>query len=76
MLFRSGRVFISIADDGKGIPKNLAAQQPGSYGIGLIGIKQRVEEHGGQLILQNLTPGTVVEVTIPVRNDRVPGWRS
>src|SRR6266404_1907888 len=65
-----GRVFISIADDGKGIPKNLAAQQPGSYGIGLIGIKQRVEEHGGQLILQNLTPGTVVEVWIPVKNDR------
>ena len=65
-----GRVFISIADDGKGIPKTLAAQQPGSYGIGLIGIKQRVEEHGGQLILQNGTPGTVVEVTIPVKNDR------
>jgi signal transduction histidine kinase len=66
----NGQVFISIADDGKGIPKTLAAQQPGSYGIGLIGIKQRVEEHGGQLILQNRTPGTVVEVTIPVKNDR------
>jgi len=67
---QDGRVFVSIADDGKGIPNDLTAQQPGSYGIGIIGIKQRVEEHGGQLVLENGSPGTVVEVTIPVKSGR------
>ena len=65
---QNGRVFVSITDDGKGIPKTVAAQQPGSYGIGIIGIKQRVEEHGGQLVLQNGNPGTVVQVTMPLKN--------
>jgi len=65
---QNSRVFVSITDDGKGIPKNVAAQQPGSYGIGIIGIKQRVEEHGGQLVLQNGNPGTVVQVTMPLKN--------
>jgi signal transduction histidine kinase len=67
---KDGCVFVSIADNGKGIPKNLAAQQPGSYGIGLIGMKQRVEEHGGKLVLHNGGPGAIVEVTIPVKTSR------
>jgi two-component system, NarL family, sensor kinase len=63
-----GRVCLSITDDGKGIPVNLEALQPGTYGIGLIGIKQRVEEQGGRLSLQNANPGTVIEVAIPLKN--------
>jgi signal transduction histidine kinase len=67
---QDGQVFVSITDDGKGIPKNLEALQPGSYGIGIIGIKQRVEEHGGRMTLQNGSPGTIVEVTIPFKAAR------
>jgi signal transduction histidine kinase len=67
---KDGRVCLSIADDGKGIPGNLEALRPGTYGIGLIGIKQRVEEHGGQLSLQNGNPGTVIEVAIPLKDAR------
>jgi signal transduction histidine kinase len=67
---QDGRVFVSISDDGKGIPGHLEALQSGSCGIGLIGIKQRVEEHGGKLTLQNANPGTVIEVNIPLKNAR------
>jgi signal transduction histidine kinase len=68
---QDGQVFVSITDNGKGIPKNLEGLQPGSYGIGIIGIKQRVEEHGGRMTLHNGSPGTIVEVTIPFKGARV-----
>ena len=67
---RDSRVFISIADDGKGIDKGLAQLQPRSYGVGISGIKQRVQEHGGRLLMRNGTPGTIVEVIFPLKNIR------
>ncbi len=44
--------------------------RPGSYGIGIIGIKQRVQDHGGQFVLRSANPGTMVEVTIPIKSAR------
>jgi len=64
---RDSRVFISIADNGKGIDNGLAQLQPRSYGVGISGIKQRVEEHGGRLLLRNGSPGTIVEVIFPLK---------
>jgi signal transduction histidine kinase len=61
-----GRAHVSVRDDGKGIGERLEGLQPESYGIGIIGIKQRVEELGGHLQFQNVEPGTLVEVAIPV----------
>jgi signal transduction histidine kinase len=67
---QDGRVFVCIADNGKGIARHLEELQTGSYGIGIIGIKQRVEELGGQLVFRNTAPGTTVEVTIPAKSAR------
>jgi sensor histidine kinase regulating citrate/malate metabolism len=50
----------------KGIDKHLEELRTGSYGIGIISIKQCVEELGGQLVYRNANPGTAVEVSIPV----------
>jgi len=61
------RAIVSVRDDGKGIGGRLEELQPESYGIGIIGIKQRVEELGGNLLLQNTAPGTLVDVTIPIK---------
>jgi signal transduction histidine kinase len=68
---RDGHVSVSIIDDGKGVSEDLEALRPGSYGIGIIGIKQRVQDHGGQFVLRGANPGTVVEVSIPFKNSRV-----
>jgi len=40
--------------------------RPGNVGIGIGGMRQRVEEFGGALRLSNANPGTIVEVIIPV----------
>jgi signal transduction histidine kinase len=39
--------------------------RPGTVGIGIGGMRQRVEEFGGKLRLTNANPGTIVEVVIP-----------
>jgi signal transduction histidine kinase len=65
---QDGRVSVSIIDNGKGLSEDLVALRPGSYGIGIIGIKQRVQDHGGLLVLRSANPGTVVEVSIPIKS--------
>jgi signal transduction histidine kinase len=62
---RDGQACISIVDNGKGIGSS-DELHPASYGIGVIGIKQRVEEFGGTLTLRNTGAGTRVEVRIPL----------
>jgi signal transduction histidine kinase len=58
------RLVITIRDDGKGINQGVADLQPGSIGVGIGGMRQRVKELGGTLRLENTNPGTFVEITI------------
>jgi signal transduction histidine kinase len=55
----------SVRDDGKGIKQTVADFLPGSMGVGIAGMRQRVKEFGGELRLTNANPGTLVEVVIP-----------
>jgi signal transduction histidine kinase len=62
-------IALSIRDDGKGITRETLQFQPGSLGIGIGGMKQRIKEFGGQMRLENTNPGCMVEVLIPVNAD-------
>ena len=53
---------IQIIDDGLGMPV-----QP-IYGVGLSGMKARLEEVEGRLTIQQASPGTVVIATAPVHS--------
>jgi signal transduction histidine kinase len=61
----NGHLTVSVRDDGKGIPKRLTEFKPGSVGVGIGGMRQRVSELGGKLKLENTNPGTLVQVVIP-----------
>jgi signal transduction histidine kinase len=63
---REGFVYVSIIDNGKGIGNGSDELHPNSYGIGVMGIKQRAEEFDGKLTLRNTGSGTMVEVQIPL----------
>jgi signal transduction histidine kinase len=67
---RDDQVVISISDDGKGVSRELESLRPGSYGIGIIGIKQRVQDHEGLLVVRSASPGTIIEVSIPHKSAR------
>jgi signal transduction histidine kinase len=59
-------VAVEIRDNGKGLEDAIIKFRPGTVGIGIGGMRQRVEEFGGELRLTNANPGAVVEVIIPV----------
>jgi len=60
------QVVVEIRDNGKGLDEGITKFRPGTVGVGIGGMRQRVEEFGGKLRLTNGNPGTVVEVVIPV----------
>jgi PAS domain S-box-containing protein len=64
---KDGVIVVGVRDDGKGIGKKIAEQQPDSVGVGIGGMKQRAKEFGGELRLTNAHPGTLVELMIPYR---------
>ena len=56
-----------VRDDGKGISGRIESLEPDSIGVGIGGMVQRVKELGGELRLRNANPGTIVEVSIPIK---------
>ncbi len=64
---KDGQVTATVRDDGKGVPERVAELRPGSIGIGIGGMIQRVKELDGQFRMKNASPGTFVEVVIPFK---------
>ena len=58
-------VILKIRDDGHGAGPQVLDLRPGSIGVGIGGMKQRIQELNGTLRLENADPGTSVEVQIP-----------
>jgi glucose-6-phosphate-specific signal transduction histidine kinase len=44
--------------------------RPGSVGVGIEGMRQRVAELGGKLRLENTNPGTLVEIILPDEQEK------
>lgn len=60
---------VQVRDYGKGLPEELLAEgrrAPKSFGVGLGGMRERVRQIGGELILSRAEPGTRIEARIPL----------
>ena len=68
------QIILTVRDDGKGVGEEIVRLQPGSVGVGISGMKQRVKEFGGNIQLKNTGKGSLVEVVIPTgaRTFRTP----
>jgi PAS domain S-box-containing protein len=58
-------ICVAVRDDGKGIAQKVADLRPDSIGVGIGGMRQRARELGGELRLENLSPGTLLELVLP-----------
>ncbi len=68
---KDGHMMVTVCDDGKGLEDQIVQFRPDSVGVGISGMRQRVSELGGRLRLANANPGTIVEVVIPSRQERL-----
>jgi PAS domain S-box-containing protein len=61
------RILIEVHDQGKGIPRERLAQiEGGISGVGIRGIRERLRQFKGEMILDSAGAGTTVVVTIPL----------
>ena len=58
-------VLLTVSDDGHGITATDAGDA-GGHGIGLVGMRERIEALGGRFEISSGTAGTVVTATLPV----------
>lgn len=70
-----GTLKLCVQDNGSGFPEHLLARafepyrttKPRGTGLGLAIVKKIVEEHGGSIVIENVTTdGTKVSVTLPL----------
>ncbi|HEX5425602.1 MAG TPA: ATP-binding protein [Candidatus Acidoferrales bacterium] len=74
----STRVILRIVDHGKGIPTELLEKfrrTRGGVGVGLAGMRERIEELGGKLDIRSEEHRTVLDVTIPLSGQSHRGPR-
>jgi two-component sensor histidine kinase len=67
LLADANGIVVMVRDDGRGISEQTANFVAGCIGVGIGGMKQRINEFGGELSLRNANPGTVVEAVIPLK---------
>ena len=63
---RDGAVLVEIHDDGTGIPADHGT------GLGLSGMRERVEVLQWTFTLDNANPGAIVRIAIPIPPERSP----
>jgi signal transduction histidine kinase len=63
---KESEVAVTVKDDGIGVSDEIAEFRPNSTGVGIGGMRQRIKELDGQLLLRKVHPGTIVEVVIPI----------
>jgi len=62
---KESEIAASVCDDGVGVPDEISEFRPDSIGVGIGGMRQRIKELGGKLLLRRAHPGTILEVAIP-----------
>jgi PAS domain S-box-containing protein len=61
-------IVIRVRDYGKGLPhsESLGERSVSSLGVGIAGMRERLRQFGGELMVSRAEPGTLVEARIPV----------
>jgi signal transduction histidine kinase len=64
---------LEIEDHGRGLPSELIAQLPtdgGGLGVGIAGMRERLQQLGGTLEIESSPSGTLVRAKVPLSSPR------
>lgn len=66
---QNGEIQLEVSDEGCGIPPQKLAARPESsmIGIGILGMRERMRQLGGQLEISSASKGTSVYVSLPMK---------
>jgi len=69
---QGAQLVLQIEDQGCGMREALATppEEVGSLGVGILGMRQRLRQHGGHLEITSSGQGTTVRVTVPLFEER------
>jgi signal transduction histidine kinase len=71
LVIQSGELTIRVSDDGRGFPLASGARAAeGLLGVGIAGMRARVEQLGGRLEIAPGVSGTSVTASVPSRSSR------
>jgi len=59
-------ILIRVRDYGKGVSTAVSGVNPSSLGVGIGGMRERLRQLGGELIVCRAEPGTSLEAKIPL----------
>jgi signal transduction histidine kinase len=65
-----GTLELSVQDDGQGMPPTPSASEPISKGLGLVGMRHRVERLGGNFAIRRLKHGTKLVASLAIGRGR------
>jgi len=68
LIFRKTVVHLIVADDGIGI-SDATLTGLGAPGVGLAGMRSRLDEIGGRFSVRRLDPGTAICASVPIRQE-------
>jgi signal transduction histidine kinase len=63
----SDQLILRVADDGQGIARSSFEAAGAPLGVGIPGMRARIEQLGGRLEIENSATGTIVSATIPLK---------
>jgi two-component system, NarL family, sensor kinase len=64
--FRSGQLVVRIRDNGRGMTGSVRPGEPIRFGVGIAGMRARLEQFGGALRIRTGPGGTSVVAVVPV----------
>jgi len=60
-------MFVRVRDYGRGMPTDVVGLTGGTrMGVGIAGMRERIRQFGGELIVSRSEPGTLAEAKVPL----------
>jgi signal transduction histidine kinase len=66
---RAKRLVLLIGDNGQGIVDLTAAREPQHFGVGILGMRARLRQFGGELTIKTNTRGTTLIAVVPLASE-------